>query len=208
MPGPGVDSPAALDYIVPQRAAAVDIREFDYDILVRPMEGRMMRSIWRIVRQREAAEDALQDALALIWRKRHKVARHPNPEALILRIAVTSAYDAVRKGRRRSRHEIAGLPEGQAKDVAPPAEKDIEDRDLRAAILGAIGRLPRRQAEAVLLHVVEDQSYEDIAQAMGCSESTVRVHVARGRAELSRQLVRELPDLDRRRGLIEKEEAS
>lgn len=193
MPFPGVDSPAALDYIVPQRTAAVDIREFDYDVLVRPMEGRMMRSIWRIVRHREAAEDALQDALALIWKKRHKVARHPNPEALILRIAVTSAYDAVRKGRRRLRHEIGGLTEGQSKDAAPPPVKEFEDRNLRATILRAIGRLPRRQATAVLLHVVEDQSYEDIARAMGCSESTVRVHVARGRAGLARQLAHEHP---------------
>jgi len=168
----------------------------------------MMRSIWRIVRQREAAEDALQDALAIIWRKRREVAGHPNPEAFILRIAVSSAYDAVRKGRRRLRHEIGGLTEGQSKDAAPPAEKEVEDRDLRAAILGAIGRLPRRQAEAVLLHVVEDQPYEDIAQAMGCSESTVRVHVARGRAGLARQLARELPGLSCCPKLSEKEEAS
>jgi RNA polymerase sigma-70 factor (ECF subfamily) len=208
VPGPGVDSPAALDYIVPQKTLAVDIREFDYDVLVRPMEGRMMRSIWRIVRQREAAEDALQDALAIIWRKRHEVARHPKPEALILRIAVTSAYDAVRKRRRRLRHEIQELPEGQVMDAAPSAAKEIEGRDLRAAILRAIGRLPRRQATAVLLHVVEEQSYEDIAQAMGCAESTVRVHVTRGRAGLARQLAGELPSITSGPERRKKEEAS
>jgi len=176
--------------------------------MVRPLENRMMRSIWRIVRQREAAEDALQDALALIWRKRHEVARHPNPQALILRIAVTSAYDAVRKGRRRLRHEVQGLPEGQALDNAPSAATQIDNRDLRAAILRAIGRLPRRQATAVLLHIVEEQSYEDIAQAMGCSESTVRVHVARGRAGLARQLAHELPGPSGGPERSEKEEAS
>jgi RNA polymerase sigma-70 factor (ECF subfamily) len=184
-----------LDYIVPQRSAAVDSREFDYDILVKPMEGRMMRSIWRIVRQREAAEDALQDALAIIWRKRREVARHPNPEALILRIAVTSAYDAVRKSQRRLRNEVGGVAEAKTEDAAPPASKEIEDRDLRAAILGAIGRLPRRQATAVLLRIVEEQSYEDVALAMGCSESTVRVHVTRGRAGLARRLAQEFSGL-------------
>jgi RNA polymerase sigma-70 factor (ECF subfamily) len=172
------------------------------------MEGRMMRSIWRIVRQKEAAEDALQDALALIWKKRHKVAWHPNPEALILRIAITSAYDALRKGRRRLRHEIAGLPEGQAKDAERAPAKEVEDRDLRAAILRAIGRLPRRQATAVLLHIVEDQPYEDVARAMGCSESTVRVHVTRGRAALARQLANELPGLACGPERSEKEAAS
>ena len=195
MPRTGFDLPAALDYIVPERAAAVEIREFDYDVFVRPMEDRMMRSIWRIVRQREAAEDALQDALTIIWRKRDAVARHPKPEALILRIAVTTAYDAVRKIRRRLRHEAPGLPDERADDAAPPVTKGMEDRELRAAILKAIGRLPRRQATAVLLYIVEEQSYEDIARATGCSESTVRVNVMRGRAGLARLLAREIPNL-------------
>jgi RNA polymerase sigma-70 factor (ECF subfamily) len=195
MAGPGFDLPAALDYIVPERAAAVETREFDYDVLVRPMEGRMMRSIWRIVREREAAEDALQDALTVVWKKRDAVARHPKPEALILRIAVSAAYDAVRKNRRRLRHEIPGLPDERVDDTATPVAKGIEDKGLRAAIMGAIGRLPERQATAVLLHIVEELSYEDIARAMACSESTVRVHVMRGRAVLARRLARELTDL-------------
>jgi len=188
VPVPGFDSPAALDYIVPERAAALDNRDFDYDLLVRPMEGRMMRSIWRIVRHREAAEDALQDSLAIIWKKREAVARHPKPEALILRIAVSAAIDAVRKNRRRLRHETPGLADDRTGDTAPPLEREVEGRDLRAAVLDAIGRLPRRQATAVLLHIVEEQSYEDVARAMGCSESTVRVNVMRGRAGLARRL--------------------
>jgi RNA polymerase sigma-70 factor, ECF subfamily len=195
LPIPGVDSPAALDYIVPQRAAAVDIREFDYDVLIRPMEDRMMRSIWRIVRQREAAEDALQDALTVIWKKRDTIARHANPQALILRISIDAAYDALRKNRRRLSHEIPGLPDEAADDLAAPVTKESEDRSLRAAILEAIGRLPRRQATAVLLHIVEEQPYREIARGMGCSETTVRVHVMRARAALARRLARQRPDL-------------
>ncbi len=72
-------SRVAPNSIVGDREDAMESREFDYSKLVRPMESRMMRSIWRIVRQREAAEDALQDALAVIWKKRDAVARHPNP---------------------------------------------------------------------------------------------------------------------------------
>ena len=194
MPDPGLICRPPCITLGSVKAAAMEYREFDYDSLVRPLEPRMMRSIWRIVRQREAAEDALQDALTIIWRKREAIARHPKPEALILKIAVSAAVDAVRKGRRRLRHEIPGLPGERADDAAPPATKGIEDRDLRKAILGAIGRLPRRQATAVLLHIVEEQSYEDIARAMGCSESTVRVQVMRGRTGLARMMARELPD--------------
>jgi len=195
VPGPGFDLPAALDYIVPERAAAVAIREFDYDVLVRPMEPRMMRTIWRIVRRREAAEDALQDALTIIWKKRAAVARHPNPEALILRIAVTAAIDALRKDRRRLRHESPGLPDAQGESAGSPGSRGVEDAELRAAILEAVSRLPKRQGTAILLHIIEEQSYEEVARAMDCSETTARVHVLRGRANLARRLARERPDL-------------
>ncbi len=188
MPVPAVDSPAVLDYSVSERAAVPEDRAFDYDLLVRPMEGRMMRTIWRIVRHREAAEDALQDALTVVWKKRENVARHPKPEALILRIAVAAAIDAVRKDRRRLRHEVPSLTDDRAGDTAPTTTQEFEARELRAAVLEAVGRLPRRQATAVLLHVVEQQPYADVARAMGCSEATVRVNVMRGRTRLARRL--------------------
>jgi RNA polymerase sigma-70 factor (ECF subfamily) len=178
----------------PIDADAMENREFDYNSLVRPMESRMMRSIWRIVREREAAEDALQDALAVIWKKRDAVARHPNPQALILRISIAAAYDAVRKNRRRLCHEISSLPGEPADDSAAPVGKESEDRSLRAAILAAIGRLPKRQATAILLRIIEEQSYEEIARAMDCSETTVRVHVLRARAALARRLAGLRPD--------------
>lgn len=195
MAGPGFDSPAALDYIVPESAAAVESREFDYDLLVRPLEPRLMRTIWRIVRRRETAEDALQEALTVIWKKRRAVAGHPNPQALILRIAVTTAIDALRRERRRWRHEAPERPEGRTRVATEAVGRDTEARELGEAILGAVGRLPRRQAAAVMLRIVEERSYEEVARVMGCSETTVRVHVLKGRAALTKRLARERPDL-------------
>lgn len=190
----GIDLTASLKYIVPVESAEMGNPEFDYDALVKPLEPRMMRTIWRIVREGPAAEDALQDALAVIWKKRAVVARHPNPRALILRIAVTAALDALRKNRRRLSREIPGASVDRADDALDSTEKTAEDRDLRTAILRAIGRLPKRQAEAVLMRIVEEQSYEEIARAMACSEATVRIHVMRGRAALTRDLAGYRPD--------------
>ncbi|HOF83277.1 MAG TPA: RNA polymerase sigma factor [Candidatus Aminicenantes bacterium] len=177
---------------------------FDYDSLIKPLEPRMMRTIWRILREKPAAEDALQDALAVIWKKRGTVARHPNPPALILRITIASAVDSLRKTRRRLRHEVPGLPKDRrADDSADRAAGKAEERRFRPAILQAVGRLPKRQAEAVLLRIIEELSYEEIARAMGCTEATARVHVMRGKAALARRLARFRPDPARQPGLKE-----
>jgi RNA polymerase sigma-70 factor, ECF subfamily len=173
--------------------AQMDRREFDYDAIIKPMESRMMRSIWRIVRKREEAEDALQEALTIIWKKRDAIARHVKPEALILRISVNAAYDVLRRMQRRLHHEVPGLPEQPADPARTSTE--IEDRAIRAGVLEAIGRLPRRQAVAVLLRIVEERPYEDIARSMNCTEATVRIHVMRGRAALVRSLAHLRPGI-------------
>lgn len=174
--------------VSPDEAAAMGNKELDYDAIVRPLESRMMRAIWRIVREKETADDALQDALAKIWKKREAVANHPNPQALILRISVSAAYDALRKNRSRFRREIGGLPFEAAGDSAAPVAEEAEAASLRAAVLEAIGRLPRRQAAAALLRIVEEQTYEEIAQAMDCTATTARIHVMRARKALTLRL--------------------
>ena len=55
-------------------------------------------------------------------------------------------------------------------------------------IQNAISKLPRNQAVAVILRVVQEQPYTEVAQTLGCSETTARIHVMRGRAKLSRRL--------------------
>lgn len=70
----------------------------------------------------------------------------------------------------------------------PDAADELVGKEIETEVLDAIGRLPEKQAVAVLMRIVQDEPYDAIAQAMGCSESTVRIHVSRGRARLSQWL--------------------
>ena len=110
--------------------------------------------------------------------------RHPNPQALVLRICVNAAYDTLRKKIRR-RHRI----EMRAISMDPPdrslsASDLVAGKETRTEVVNAIGRLPRRQAEAAFMRFVQDLSYSDIASALGCSEVTVRKHISRARIRL------------------------
>ena len=180
--------------------SALKERDFSYNRIIRPYEGLMTRAVWRILRDPEDAEDALQDALSTIWKKRRLVCTHPNPRALILKICIDAAYDTLRKRRRRRKHEEpttlhyysrgedkSGLTHSQAVSHTSALDTLVQ-KETEREILEAIGRLPRNQAVAVLMRIVKEQPYELIAQAMGCSESTVRIHVARGRARLNKWL--------------------
>jgi RNA polymerase sigma factor (sigma-70 family) len=52
----------------------------------------------------------------------------------------------------------------------------------------AVRRLPRRQAQSLTLYYLEDRPTKEIAAVLGCDESTVRIHLSRGRKALASQL--------------------
>jgi RNA polymerase sigma factor (sigma-70 family) len=159
-----------------------------YDTYLAPLETRMLRTAWRITRDPDRARDALQDAMARIWTHRERVRVHPNPGALVLRIAIHAAIDVLRRERRRRRAEESAAPTAwRASPQAGPAVA-AERSEVRALVLDAVARLPEKQAAAVTLRVLEEQPYEAIAAALGCAEPTARVHVLRGREKLARLL--------------------
>lgn len=168
-----------------------------YDTYLAPLETRMLRAVWRVVRDPDRSRDALQDALAIVWRKRDRIRAHPNPQALILRICLDAALDMLRRSRRRNRHlELDPEPLPEPPAPAGPLET-AQERELREHVREAITRLPGKQAVAVLMRVVQEEDYPAIAAALGCAEATARVHVTRGRARLARLLAHLAPDRGR-----------
>jgi RNA polymerase sigma factor (sigma-70 family) len=155
-------------------------QEDEFERLVTEHRSLMMRAVWRVVRDADLAEDVFQDALATVWRKRAQVSGHPNPRALLLRICLNQACDAVRA---RQRRRLVPLDDVDVTSEETPAEI-LERRNVAEQVLAAIGRLGGQQSAAVLLHIVCEEPYEVVARALSCSEATARVHVLRAREKL------------------------
>jgi DNA-directed RNA polymerase specialized sigma24 family protein len=68
----------------------------------------------------------------------------------------------------------------------PLADAGIEPRDLGEAdrLLAALRRLPRHQRAALVLRFYAGYGTDEIAQVLGSSRATVRVHISRGRRRL------------------------
>jgi RNA polymerase sigma factor (sigma-70 family) len=164
-----------------------------YEQIIGPLEPCMVRTVWRITRNRQDAEDALQNALLAVWKRWDRVVRHRAPTALVLKMCVDAAYDVVRQ-RVRTKREL-GRSDSRVEPV--DSRRDPQDelaaQERSAEMLEAIQSLSRRQAAAVLLRVLEDLPYEEIAAALGCRAATARKHVERGRARLQVVLARYEP---------------
>jgi RNA polymerase sigma factor (sigma-70 family) len=160
----------------------------------------MLATVWRVLRHEQDAEDALQTAVATVWRQRGRIERHPNPHALILKICADAAIDQCRRRqRRRERHDVAAMADALPTPRSDPAQ-DAIDRELLDDVMAAITKLPAHQAAAVVMRLLQDEPYGSIAAALGCGTATARKHVARGRERLARSLQHlDIPRLVRER---------
>jgi RNA polymerase sigma-70 factor (ECF subfamily) len=168
-------------------------RHQDYERLIAPIEGRMMRAVWRIVRDANDVEDAFQEALLTVWKRWDCIRIHPNPQALVLQICINVAHDTIRRKLRQEKWLEAGTVLADIPDASALVTPDISGTEQRTQVFRAIGLLSKNQARAILMHAVEEVSYVDIAAAMDCRESTVRKHVARAPAKLRRLLSHWIP---------------
>jgi RNA polymerase sigma-70 factor (ECF subfamily) len=143
----------------------------------------MIGVVLRIVDQADDADDAMQDALGRIWKLLPRIHQHPNPHGYILRICMSAAYDVLRNRGRLAAHE-APLESG-GDPAEPPVQRDaLISADAEAALLEGMKALPEAQRRAVMLRLVQEESFDTLALELGCSSATARSHYSKGRARL------------------------
>jgi len=170
--------------IDPERGKRMHNPSCVYQRVIEPIEDRMIRAVWRITRNAQDAEDAMQNALLAIWKSRHRICRHANPHALALKVCIDAAYDVLRRRMRERRRIETRDPIEEPLDGTPLASEKLARQELSDEIYAAISQLSYRQTVAITLRVIEELPYEQIATAMDCTEATVRKHVERARKHL------------------------
>lgn len=119
---------------------------------------------------RATAEDVVQTALTRLYVTWPKV-RPDTLNAYARRSVVNAVIDDRRKLFRRRERSQAELP-----DVTTVESRDVD----QAAVLALLSTLPARMRAAVVLRYIEGLNAAETADAMGCSEGTVRSQSARG----------------------------
>ena len=110
----------------------------------------------------------------------HRVGRYQYPGAWVRRVAANLATSALR----RRLIEARALARVWARQEPALAELPASGADFWRAVRS----LPRRQAQAVALHYLEDLPVAEIARVLGCAEGTVKAHLHHGRETLGRRL--------------------
>jgi RNA polymerase sigma factor (sigma-70 family) len=161
-----------------ERFAQGDLEAFES--LFRQFQGEVYGWIVRIVRDPGIAEDLTVETFWRIYRAHARFHPEGNFSAWARRIATNAALDHLRTARR----EVA-LPEDLAARAQPdPAvRREVHDRVERA-----FRELPAKLQVPATLALVEEESYEQIAEGLGISVGAVKSRVFRGVRLLRRKL--------------------
>ena len=175
-------------------ALAQQGRDLAFRELVRRYERPVFSLIYRMVRDREAAEDLAQDSFVKVL---NHIDRY-NPEfkfsSWIFKIANNVAIDHLRR-RQPQTVSMDGSPhatsaseiEASSFEIAADQEnalQELEAREIGSAIERAIARLRPEYRACIMLRHIEDRSYEEIATTLDLPLGTVKTYIHRARNEL------------------------
>jgi RNA polymerase sigma-70 factor (ECF subfamily) len=145
------------------------------------------RVAYRFVENDEDARDITQSVFVTIMQSADRYKPEAKLTTWIYRVVANRCLNHRAKAGRRLRSH---LTEREFEEF-PAADENRPDRivvraEQTATLLSAIGDLPERQRMAVILSRFEEQSYEEIASALGCSKKSVESLLVRAKRTLAR----------------------
>ena len=147
-------------------------------------------------------EDLIQETFLSVYRGLEDFRGEAEGERWIFRIAANAAFDALRrrKAAKRDGHEIP-LESNDSEDAppmtasgsqcggeTPPPLRQLLDQERRVLLRQAVDGLPAQMRRCVRMRVFQDLDYDEIAEILQISPSTVKVQLFKASKRLQREL--------------------
>jgi RNA polymerase sigma-70 factor (ECF subfamily) len=179
-------------------ALALEGRDTAHRELIKRYERPVFSLVFRMVRDRELAEDLTQDTFVKVLSHLDRYRTDFKFSSWLFKIANNVAIDHLRR-RQLDTVSIDGSPHAATADAVEASRFDISDssenaleemeaKEVGSAIERAISGLRPEYRSCILLRHVEGRSYEEIATTLDLPLGTVKTYIHRARHELRRAL--------------------
>ena len=165
-----------------------------YRELVRRYERPVFSLVYRMVRNRELAEDLAQETFIKVLNAIQSYRPEFKFSSWVFKIANNAAIDHIRK-RELNTLSLEGSPhadtpeliEATALQISGGGESqldEVENRELGSTIEKAVGQLRPEYRSCILLRHVDGRTYEEIAEMLNLPLGTVKTYIHRARIQL------------------------
>jgi RNA polymerase sigma factor (sigma-70 family) len=153
-------------------------RHRGFELLVRQYRSRLQHFVFRMVNDRDAAEDVLQDSFVKIWQHLPDFRGTSALFSWMYRIVHNQCLDHLRRTNRRAHvgtehlpGNVAGLPDGSA---------HLSPEQITSMLQSALMRLPDKQRAVFTMRYFDEMSYAEMSRITGTSMGALKssYHIA------------------------------
>ena len=176
--------PLALDEarLIARIAAAKDLRAFEQ--LYRIYHPRLTRFLSNILRRPQLVEEALNDALMVVWRKPEAYNGTSKVSTWIFAIA----YRVALKARSRNDEPMEDTKAETRVSLEVGPEQEVSQRQTQEILAAAMGQLSAEHRAVVDLTYFHEAGYREIAEILDCPVGTVKTRMHHARKHLKGML--------------------
>ncbi len=154
-----------------------------FELLVKRYQGRLVAFLWNLLGSGDDARDAAQESFVLAYARLGQFDASRSFRSWLFAIAYHHGVDQLRRRRRFRRFWLQLAASGDADTAGAPAA--LEDLPFWRPLLR---RITPQERAVLALKYNEDCGTGEIAAMLGCSETTVRVHLLHARRKLKCEL--------------------
>lgn len=185
------------------RLLAIQARDGDlvaFEALVTRKTPAVISVARRILGNTEDARDVSQMVFLRVWEQLGRYDDHYSFNTWLYRIATNLSIDFLRSARSREKAHGATLylVRSRQEDTSGDASRAAEDGEIGKLFQRVSGAMTGKQKAAFVLREMQDCDTREIAEILGCGESTVRNHLFNARKVMRRELAKIYPALLRR----------
>jgi RNA polymerase sigma-70 factor (ECF subfamily) len=160
------------------------VQKISFKALVDDYSVAVLNTALRVLGDSQKAQDVHQEVFLAIWRRWHKYNGKTNWGAYLYRTTVRKAIELARRSRAEQR--IDQQPRSPVANEKP--DRRLRTAELKQKLVKCLAGLPKRQADVFVLARIEGLEHSRIAEILGCSRDTVRVHLHRATKRLAHEL--------------------
>jgi len=142
--------------------------------------------VYRLVGERAEAEDLAVETFLRLHRRPPSLDDQKGLRGWLYRVATNLGLNALRSRQRRQHYEQAASKLQMSETPDSDPAKQVEQRQKRAQVRAVLAQMKPRAAQILLLRY-SDQSYAEVAAALGIAKGSVGTLLARAEAEFERR---------------------
>jgi RNA polymerase sigma-70 factor (ECF subfamily) len=154
--------------------------------LVMPFKDKVYRLAKRLLVSSDEAEDATQELILKLWKKKDELNKYKNVEAYAMTMTKNYCFDQLKS----KRADNLTLVHSNFTNNDTSLEKIIELKDSVNNVHQILEGLTEQQKLIIQLRDIEQYDFDEIAEIMGLKPTAIRVALSRARKTVREQLIK------------------